>query len=410
MVSMDIGDRVPSDLILNLNSEAKERALRGEKVINGTIGMMHLDDGKLPLSALIRSTIARHTEDSDFEYSSVPGEALYREGLLEWFFPDVFEKEKEEGRVKTIATPGGTGAITLALKEFASLSSPAVLLPKLGWPNYPSQVSSFLGEPCYYDNYDEEGHFSFPQLKERLDSLFREGKENVLLVLNDPCQNPTGYCLSSEEWENMVSLLSSYRGKVRLLLDIAYFDFASEESKAAIASSLVALCKAVPVYVAMSFSKTFSFYGLRIGALSILAPTSKQAEEIFDGFKKGARALWSTSNHMAMNAIADLLSHGNTREELKREVALNRDIVHKRASLFLEEAKECGLKVYPYRFGFFCSLPCEDAVVLCQRLKEKEIYLAPVSTKVLRLAFCCLPTDQIKGLAKRIREAEEKDS
>lgn len=406
MVSMDIGDKVPSDLILNLNNEAKEKTLQGDKVVNGTIGMMHLDDGKLPLSTLIRSTIASHTEDSDFEYSSVPGEALYRNELLEWFFPGDFESEKKEGRVKTIASPGGTGAITLALKEFSSLSSPAVLLPKLGWPNYPSQVSTFLGDSYYYDNYDEEGNFSFTHLKENIDSLFKNGKENVLLVLNDPCQNPTGYCLSSAEWKTLVSLLTSYQGKVRLLLDVAYFDFASEEAKANIAASIEALNPAVPVYIAMSFSKTFSFYGLRIGALSILAPTSKQAEEIFDGFKKGARALWSTSNHMAMNAIADLLSHEATKTELKREVALNRDIVAKRASLFLAEAKECGLAVYPYRFGFFCSLPCKDAIVLCQKLKEKGIYLAPVSTKVLRIALCCIPTFQLEGLAKKIKEAE----
>ena len=406
MVSMDIGDKVPSDLILNLNNEAKEKILHGKTVINGTIGTMHLDDGKLPLSTLIRSTIASHTKDADFEYSSVPGESLYRNELLEWFFPSDFETEKEEGRVKTIASPGGTGAITLALKEFATLSSPAVLLPTLGWPNYPSQVSTFLGDSYYYDNYDEEGNFSFSHLKENIDSLFKNGKENILLILNDPCQNPTGYCLSGEEWKTLVSLLSSYQGKVRLLLDIAYFDFASEEAKANIASSIEALNKVVPVYICMSFSKTFSFYGLRIGALSILAPTAKQTEEIFDGFKKGARALWSTSNHMAMNAIGDLLSREDTKAELKREVALNREIVHKRASIFLEEAKECGLAVYPYRFGFFCSLPCEDALILSQKLKEKGIYLAPVSTKVLRVALCCIPTYQLEGLAKKIKEAE----
>ena len=406
MVSMDIGDKVPSDLILNLNNEAKEKILHGKTVINGTIGTMHLDDGKLPLSTLIRSTIASHTKDADFEYSSVPGESLYRNELLEWFFPSDFETEKEEGRVKTIASPGGTGAITLALKEFATLSSPAVLLPTLGWPNYPSQVSTFLGDSYYYDNYDEEGNFSFSHLKENIDSLFKNGKENILLILNDPCQNPTGYCLSGEEWKTLVSLLSSYQGKVRLLLDIAYFDFASEEAKENIASSIEALNKVVPVYICMSFSKTFSFYGLRIGALSILAPTAKQTEEIFDGFKKGARALWSTSNHMAMNAIGDLLSREDTKAELKREVALNREIVHKRASIFLEEAKECGLAVYPYRFGFFCSLPCEDALILSQKLKEKGIYLAPVSTKVLRVALCCIPTYQLEGLAKKIKEAE----
>ena len=406
MISMDIGDKVPSDLILNLNNEAKEKTLKGGKVINGTIGMMHLDDGKLPLSTLIRSTIAKHTSDADFEYSSVPGEGVYRNELLEWFFPHSFEEEKKEGRVKTIASPGGTGAITLAFKEFASLANPAILLPKLGWPNYPSQVSTFLGDSYYYDNYDEKGNFSFSHLKENIDSLFKDGKENILLVLNDPCQNPTGYCLSKEEWTKLVLLLTSYQGKVRLLLDVAYFDFASEEAKENIASSMEALNKVVPVYICMSFSKTFSFYGLRIGALSILAPSEKQTEEIFDGFKRGARALWSTSNHMAMNAIADLLSHENTKADLKEEVSLNRDLVHKRATLFLEEAKECGLEVYPYRFGFFCSLPCEDAIILCQKLKEEGIYLAPVSTKVLRVALCCIPTDQVKGLAKKIKEAE----
>ena len=159
-------------------------------------------------------------------------------------------------------------------------------------------------------------------------------------------------------------------------------------------------------YLCMSFSKTFSFYGLRVGALSLYSPKEEEARHHFESCCHGARGLWSTINHQAMNVITELLSEEDHLLDLRKEVANNRSVIEKRASLFLEEAKDCGLKIYPYKFGFYISVPCKDALLTCNKLKEKGIFLSPVTTKVLRVAICCVPTKDIPGLARAIKDAE----
>ena len=107
---------------------------------------------------------------------------------------------------------------------------------------------------------------------------------------------------------------------------------------------------------------------------------------------------------MAMNAIAELLNEPESNASLKKEVQENREIVAKRASIFLQEAKEEGLNPYPYRSGFFVTLKVKDAYATCLALKAKRIFLAPVKDNAVRIALCSLPSDKIPGLAHAIKE------
>lgn len=402
--TMDIGNNLKVDPIIELNQEAMKRQADGEKVVNGTIGMMHLDDGSLPIPSSIRDAFKSHTEDNDFEYSSVAGVSLYRKLLLHWFFQDSLDQAMAFHQIETIATPGGTGALILSFKDFASYTKPIVLLPKLGWPNYPNEVSSFIHAVDFYNNYNKEGTLDIEDIKEKIDSSFSQGYENILLLLNDPCENPTGYSLSEEEREALLELVNSYPGNVHVLLDIAYIDYSDEKTKESLVRFLLRL--KTLTYICMSFSKTFSFYGLRVGALSLYSPKEREVELHFESCLHAARGLWSTINHQAMNVIVDLLSDEDHLRDLHQEVDNNRSIIEKRAFLFLEEAKDCGLEVYPYKFGFYISIPCKDAFETCNKLKEKGIFLSPVTTKVLRAAICCIPTPDIPGLARAIKEAQ----
>jgi len=402
---MDIGSNLKVDPIIELNQEAMKRQAQGEKVINGTIGMMHLDDGSLPIPSSIRAAFQHHTEDEDFAYSSVAGVPLFRLLLLRWFFQDSLDQAMSSHQIETVATPGGTGALTLSFKDFASYSKPIVLLPKLGWPNYPNEVNSFIHSIDFYNNYNEEGTLDIEDIKEKIDASLAKGFENVLLLLNDPCENPTGYSLSSEEREALLSLVNSYPShNVHVLLDVAYIDYADEETKKSLVNFLVQLKSLT--YICMSFSKTFSFYGLRVGALSIYSPDARECDLHFESSLHAARGIWSTINHQAMNVIVELLSEEDHLRDLHHEVDHNRSIIEKRAGIFLKEAEEYGLEIYPYKLGFYISIPCPDALAACNRLKEKGIFLSPVTSKVLRAAICCVPTQDISGLARAIKETQ----
>jgi aromatic-amino-acid transaminase len=394
-----------NDVILSLNQEAQELKKKGVDVTNGAIGMMYLDDGKLPVSADIRHLLSQHTEDQDLTYSSVGGVTDYLVSLRHWFLGDAFEEEAHSGSFLALGTPGGTGAVCLSF-ALSRGKKAAVLVPELGWPNYIGIAKGF-GLDIQFYNLFAGTHFDLEGLKKNVQELLLR-YDHLSLLVNDPCQNPTGYSLSHEEWEGIVRLLSEEgcRGKVDLIVDAAYIDFAPSALREGMISALKKLPKETLCYLCFSFSKTLSFYGLRIGALALYCKTQERLSQADDAALMEARALWSVPNHMAMNAIADLLGNPKTNEALHKEVAQNREIVAKRASIFFKEAAQEGLKPYPYVSGFFVTLAMEDAFSCALRLKEKHIFLAPVKDNALRLALCSLPTPKIPGLAKAIREAQ----
>jgi aromatic-amino-acid transaminase len=398
--------KITSDIILKLNEEAKKKAASGVHVINGTIGMMYLDDGHLPVSHRIRDVLSQHTKDEDLCYSSVAGEEKYRASLMKWFFGDSFSKDVEEKKINCLGSMGGTGAISVAIRSASEIKKTLVLLPSLCWPNYPAICDTYKVDHAFYNMFVGP-HFDMRGLIALVKKSSRD-YEKIILVINDPCQNPTGYCLTATEWQEITALLNETNKtiEVSLLVDCAYIDFADISSREMIASSIRSLSPSIVSYICMSFSKTFSFYGLRIGALAVYCGDSAIATSSFALAIKEARALWSVPNHMASNAIGELLTNHDTFADLKDEVASNKEIITKRASIFLKEAKEIGLSYYPYSFGFFISIPCLDAVETSTKLQKKNIFLAPVANDCLRVSLSCLPTDEIPGLAQEIKLAQ----
>jgi aromatic-amino-acid transaminase len=392
-----------NDVILVINQKAQERKKQGIDVINGSIGMMFMDDGTLPVGADIRALLGRHTTDQDLSYSSVAGTKEYQESVRHWFLGTSFDEEAKNGRYKSLATPGGTGAVTLSFSDSRKGKS-ILLFPSLDWPNYEGIAAGFKTP---YESYElfEGGHFALDSLKKQLARLLTQ-YDKITLMVNDPCENPTGYTLEGKEWESLVNLISApgVLGKIDLIVDAAYVDYARLESRDAMIKAVKSLPGEIMTYFCFSFSKTLSFYGLRIGALALYCRDQAKVQEVYDASVMEARALWSVPNHMAMNAVTELVEGEKTFGALKEEVQKNREIVAKRASIFLKEAAQYGIKHYPYRDGFFITLDVDDAFALADKLMAKDVFLAPVREKALRIALCALPTPKVAGLAKIIAQ------
>ena len=393
-----------NDLILSINQEAQELKKKGVDVTNGAIGMMYLDDGNLPVSQAIRDLLSHHTEDQDLVYSSVAGSPDFHEALRRWFLGEGFDEAASRGRFFSVATPGGTGAVCLAFAASRGEKS-VVLVPSLGWPNYVGIAKGFALDLAFYDLF-AAAHFNGLGIKRQIRDLLSR-YDHVSFLINDPCQNPTGYSLSGEEWRSVVDFLGEegVRGHVDLIVDAAYIDFAPESYRVGMLAALKTLPEEAVCYFCFSFSKTLSFYGLRLGALSLFGANQTRLTSLYDGVLMEARALWSVPNHMAMNTVSQLLGDPASNAALRQEVEQNRQIVAKRASIFFKEAKESGLKTYPYQCGFFVTLEMKDANRTCLKLKEKHIYLSPVKDNALRVALCAIPTTKISGLALAIKEA-----
>ena len=395
-----------NDCILMLNQLAQEKIKKGEKVTNGTIGMMYLDDGSLPIYPSIRSTLAKHVQDEDLIYSSVAGEEDYRNLLINWFWGNHFDEALASKNMKVISTLGGTGAVSISIRE-STLKNGLLLLPSLAWPNYQTMANCNKAPFVFYDNFNEKNGFNIEGIKKIIEESI--GKYSCLsLIVNDPCQNPTGFCMTEKEWHDLVALLNEYTKKIgiSLIFDVAYIDFADDISRKYIADSVKSLDKSITSYICMSFSKTFSFYGLRIGALAIYSNDKNDVENADLDCRMLARSYWSTPNHMAMNSISDLLHNEESVKILKEDIRKNKDLVLKRSKIFLKEAKKNGLSWYPYGAGFFISIKVKDANKVADTLAKKNVFIAPIKDDVLRIAICCMPTNQIYGLAKLIKDAQ----
>ena len=128
--------------------------------------------------------------------------------------------------------------------------------------------------------------------------------------------------------------------------------------------------------------------------------TVKQAFEVATCL---ARTRWSNVNRAAINLMIAIDKDPLLKEEVINDINNASLILQKRISLFDKESKEVGLDIYPVSGGFFACVNCEDGHALAERLKNDKIYVLPFS-KVIRVALCSIPCDEIKGLAKRIKD------
>ena len=155
--------------------------------------------------------------------------------------------------------------------------------------------------------------------------------------------------------------------------------------------------------IAFSASKTFSIYGLRLGAEIFVSNNQDTVKQAFEVATCLARTRWSNVNRAAINLMIAIDKDPLLKEEVINDINNASLILQKRISLFDKESKEVGLDIYPVSGGFFACVNCEDGHALAERLKNDKIYVLPFS-KVIRVALCSIPCDEIKGLAKRIKD------
>ena len=151
-------------------------------------------------------------------------------------------------------------------------------------------------------------------------------------------------------------------------------------------------------------SKSYTFYGQRTGALIGISASQKVIDEFKDVSKYSCRATWSNINRGAqallvkLNADKDLAAHYEwERNELYH-------MVQRRADIFVDEAKACGLRIVPYKGGFFIAIPADNPAAVCQKLHDDLIFAVPLKLGI-RVAACSTSFEKMHGLAEKICRA-----
>lgn len=298
-----------------------------------------------------------------------------------------------------IATVGGSGAVFVALDMCLEYGQ-TIILPEVAWGSYKMMANEFGFNIVNYDIYDLDDMFN------KIESVAKsQGK--VLIAINSPCHNPCGLSYTNEQWGMIVDKLNevSAYAEVILVNDVAYIDYAKDPKKAReYIAKFDELNEKVLVLIAASCSKSFSYYGHRLGALIILNKNKDIVEEVEKGGELKVRCTWSTCNNTAMLNVADVLN--NYSEEYIEEKAKYIDLIKERSDIFLKEAKENNLDFYPYDEGFFITLRFLDEDLnskVHSALLDNHIYTVK-TVKGIRIAICSMSKNSIIGLAKKIKD------
>lgn len=391
------------DTVFRLAEMAKEaqKQYGAESVVNATIGSLCDEEGKLVVLKSVYSVYDAVPASIKAGYApAILGNPEYREAVREW----ILEGRLSDLNCRTAATAGGTGAVSGAL-DICLEKGQTVLIPRTCWASY-RIMANYLGLHAQDYPLFREGRFDLKDL-EKIAKRIMEQQGKLVLILNDPCQNPTGFSLSAEEWESTVSLLNrlSEKGPVVLVNDIAYIDYAKDPEKARdYFSSFENISDRVCVIVAFSCSKTMTAYGMRTGAALILAKKSEDSQNILNLYERYGRTTWSNINHGFMTAFTQVVREH--RREFLQEKAACVKMLAERSSLFVNEAQSCGLPIYPYRDGFFCTVAMEDDEKLAayhDALIQSRIFTVKVN-KGIRVALCSVPLARVKGLAGKMKE------
>ena len=389
------------DTVFAIVAKAKEdKEKNGSDIVtDATIGSLYNEEGSLvafdtvfaSLKGLDNTILAKYA-------ASFTGNPDFKSHVLDWIVPKENTLEKE-----VIATPGGTGAVGMTISECLEAGQ-SVILPEIAWGSYAlmAQMSNIKTE-----NYSlfEGDHFNLTSLKETCKKVMKT-QNRLVIVINDPCHNPTGYSMSSQEWDEVISFLNECANthSIVLLNDIAYIDFSTRGQAAKeYMTKFNNLDKNVAVVVAFSISKSMTSYGLRCGAAILMSQSQEGVQELKIVFEKDARATWSNINNGAMAMFVDVLE--NHTQEYNHERESYVALLEERANLFTSQADAVGLKYYPYKEGFFVTLSMDNETrdLYHEALMKEHIYTVKVN-KGIRVAVCSLSKEKTNGLAKRMKE------
>jgi aspartate/tyrosine/aromatic aminotransferase len=346
----------------------------------------------------VSKAIRTLTDDQVLPYPSVDGGPTFKKNLISWVLGKYEEDIKKTMYVDACATPGGSGAIA---STFSVMAKPKeyIFVSDVRWQyeRFADRAKLNLFEHKLFDG----DAFNIQSFKERFNALCAI-QHRVIVIVNDPCHNPTGYTLSLDEFNQIIDILNEKKDNdVVFLYDVAYLEFTHEEDNRLKMSYLPKLKDHVLTVISFSGSKTFGVYGLRMGAAILL---SKNQEMVIDAHKKyvnEARGSWSATPTISIELFNHFAKPENKKVFLKDLVRLN-SIVQARSTSFNEQAKEIGLITYPFRSGFYTVILTKNPDQDYLKLQEHHIYAVPMNGGI-RLALCSLSKSEIIGLPQKIK-------
>lgn len=327
----------PRDPILGLNEQFG--ADPNPAKVNLGVGVYYDENGRLPLLRCVRE--AEHqllAAPKARGYLPIDGIAAYDQAVQGLVF-GAGSEAVQGGRIATVQGLGGTGGLRIGADFLRKLNPSAkVLISDPSWENHRALFSAAGFEVGTYPYYDAVNRgIAFPAMIAALQAA----APGTIVVLHACCHNPTGYDLNPAQWEEVVAAVRA-RGLVAFL-DMAYQGFGDgiAEDGAAVGKFLDA---GVNFLVSTSFSKSFSLYGERVGALSVVCGNADEARRVLSQLKIVIRTNYSNPPTHGAQVVATVLTTPALRALWEEELAGMRTRIRAMRQALRQGLEAAGVK------------------------------------------------------------------
>jgi aromatic-amino-acid transaminase len=327
----------PRDPILGLNEQFN--ADTNPAKVNLGVGVYFDDNGKLPLLKCVQAAEAQLVEaHKPRGYLPIDGIAAYDkavQGLVFGAGSDILNA----GRVATVQALGGTGGLKLGADFLKKLNPAAkVLISDPSWENHRALFTNagFVVETYPYYDADKRG----VRFDDMLAAL-KGAPAGTIVVLHACCHNPTGYDITPAQWAQVVEAVKAR--KLVPFLDMAYQGFGDgiAEDGAAVQQFVAS---GMDFFVATSFSKSFSLYGERVGALSVVCDSKDEAQRVLSQLKIVIRTNYSNPPTHGAQVVATVLDTPALRQQWEEELAGMRVRIKQMRTLLVDKLAAAGVK------------------------------------------------------------------
>jgi len=328
-------EMAPRDPILGLNEQFN--ADPNPAKVNLGVGVYYDENGKLPLLKCVAAAEAQMAEaPKPRGYLPIDGIAAYDKAVQGLVFG---EAAAASGRIATVQGLGGTGGLKLGADFLKRVSPTAqVLISDPSWENHRALFSNAgfaVGSYPYYDA--ARRGIAFDDLLATLKAT----AAGTIVVLHACCHNPTGYDLSPAQWTKVIDVVKA-RNLVPFL-DMAYQGFgAGLAEDGAVVQQFLA--SGLDFFVSTSFSKSFSLYGERVGALSVVCQSKDEAARVLSQLKIVIRTNYSNPPTHGATVVATVLNTPALRAMWEEELAGMRQRIKAMRIALVAKLQAAGVK------------------------------------------------------------------
>ncbi|PPU68953.1 amino acid aminotransferase [Xanthomonas pisi] len=329
-------EQVPGDPILGL-TEAYNADSRPNKVNLG-VGIYYDENGRIPLLRAVHKIEQQLAQEAKPRgYLPIDGLAAYDKATQELLF-GAESALVASGRVATSQTVGGSGALRVGadlLKKLLPTSTIAISNPS--WENHRAVFGAAGFEVVDYTYFDAATHgLNFDGMLADLAKL----EPGTVVLLHACCHNPTGADLTKDQWKQVAGLLKERN--LFPFVDIAYQGFDKGIEADAYAVRLLAAEGIDSYVVASSYSKSFSLYGERVGALSVVSATAAEAKAVQSQVKRIIRTIYSSPSTHGAALVAGVLTSPELRDLWEQELTEMRERIHALRAGLVEKLATLG--------------------------------------------------------------------